>query len=249
MKYMGSKSKIKKYICPIIQQYIDCNNIDTYIEPFVGGANVIDNIKAKNRIGGDNNEYLIELFQYLQKDGVLPEAVSRELYNDVRKNIHTKKYPEWVIGAVGFLASFNGRFFDGGYAKESHTKDGRKRNYYKEAKRNIEKQFSSGTLDDVNFIFTSYEFFTNTSNSLIYCDIPYENTSKFSTSKNFDYPKFWKWASHMSKNNIVLVSETSTPVNYLEDNHYKCIWSQEVLRTIKATNKFKSEEKLFLINS
>lgn len=38
MNYMGSKSKIAKHIVPIIQSYVDKNNIDTYIEPFVGGG-------------------------------------------------------------------------------------------------------------------------------------------------------------------------------------------------------------------
>ena len=38
MKYLGSKSRIARYIAPIIQDCIDTNNISTYIEPFVGGA-------------------------------------------------------------------------------------------------------------------------------------------------------------------------------------------------------------------
>ena len=37
MKYMGSKSRIAKYIAPILQECIDSNNVTTYIEPFVGG--------------------------------------------------------------------------------------------------------------------------------------------------------------------------------------------------------------------
>ena len=47
MKYMGSKSRIAKDIVPIIQKCINDNNIDIYIEPFVGGANIIDKIKCK----------------------------------------------------------------------------------------------------------------------------------------------------------------------------------------------------------
>ena len=47
MKYMGSKSRIAKYIVPIIQNYIDDYNIKTYVEPFCGGCNVIDKINAK----------------------------------------------------------------------------------------------------------------------------------------------------------------------------------------------------------
>lgn len=38
MVYQGSKSRIKKYILPIIQNCIYKNNVDTYIEPFVGGG-------------------------------------------------------------------------------------------------------------------------------------------------------------------------------------------------------------------
>lgn len=250
MKYMGSKSKIKKYICPIIQKYIDTNGIETYIEPFVGGANVIDSIKAKNRIGGDNNEYLIEFLKFMQQDGKLPDDdVSRDLYNDVRNNKNTDKYPKWYIGAIGFLASYNGKFFDGGYAQEQILPNGKKRNYYQEGKRNVEKQFSLKTLLDINFIHTDYEFFSNISNSLIYCDIPYENTQQFSTSKNFDYYKFWNWAKLMSKNNIVLVSEVNEPIKYLEPNQYKCIWQQEIIRSQNVNNKFKATEKLFIINA
>lgn len=49
MKYMGSKSRIAKDIVPIIQSYINNNDIDMYIEPFVGGANVIDKIKCNKK--------------------------------------------------------------------------------------------------------------------------------------------------------------------------------------------------------
>lgn len=38
MKYLGSKSRIAKYIVPIIQKCIDENNITEYYEPFVGGG-------------------------------------------------------------------------------------------------------------------------------------------------------------------------------------------------------------------
>lgn len=45
MKYIGSKKRISKYIRPILQEYIDKNNISIYYEPFVGGSNMIDEIK------------------------------------------------------------------------------------------------------------------------------------------------------------------------------------------------------------
>ena len=42
-----------------------------------------------------------------------------------------------------------------------------------------------------------------------------------------------------SHRNIVLISEQKAP------NDFKCIWEQEVSRSIKATDKSKSIEKLF----
>ena len=76
MKYMGSKSRIKKHIIPILQNIIDKNNIETYIEPFAGGMNVIDSIKCKNRIANDISTPLIELFKALVNGVELPKEVS-----------------------------------------------------------------------------------------------------------------------------------------------------------------------------
>ena len=240
MKYMGSKSRIKKYIVPILQQIIDCNNIEIYIEPFVGGANVIDSIKCNNKIGGDNSEPLIELLKYVRDGGVLPEEVPKELYDDVRSNKNTNKYEKWFVGAIGFLASYNGRYFDGGYAKTVTTKSGSIRNYYDEAKRNILQQAKD--LQGIKFKYGEYTQFSDVKNTLIYCDIPYKDKKQYGTSKNFDYKTFWEWAKKMSENNIVIVSEEQAPENF------KCIWEQEITRTQDNTKRFKATEKLFILN-
>lgn len=67
LKYMGSKSRVAKYIVPIIQEKIDKNSVTTYIEPFVGGCNVIDKIRCENKIGSDKHKYLIEMLTNLDK--------------------------------------------------------------------------------------------------------------------------------------------------------------------------------------
>ena len=46
-----------------VQKYIDDYGIEKYIEPFVGGANIIDKIHCKRRIGADKNKYLIALLK------------------------------------------------------------------------------------------------------------------------------------------------------------------------------------------
>ena len=65
MKYMGSKARLSKDLAPIINKLIKKNCIDTYIEPFVGGANMIQHIECKNKIGSDINKYLIAMWHDL----------------------------------------------------------------------------------------------------------------------------------------------------------------------------------------
>lgn len=53
MKYIGSKAKIAADIVPILQGYINEYGIKQYVEPFVGGFNIIDKIECENRLGND----------------------------------------------------------------------------------------------------------------------------------------------------------------------------------------------------
>lgn len=239
MKYMGSKSRIAKHIVPIIQSYVGDDK--NYLEPFCGGCNVIDKIKTTGiKVASDENKYLIALFKHIQTEGKLLEEVPRELYSDVRAN--KDKYDNWYVGCVGFLASYNGRFFDGGYAKSGYekTKNGeRYRDYYQEAKNNILKQANS--INDVAFLHINYRFL-KPKNSVVYCDPPYKNTKQYSNSANFNHDEFWDIMREWSKDNIVLISELTAP------DDFKCIWEQEVSRSIKATDKGKAKEKLFILN-
>ena len=100
MKYMGSKSRIAKSVVPILQSYIKENNIELYLEPFVGGANIIDKIKCKQKIGNDINRPLIALLNYVKNDGILINEVSKDFYDEVKNN--QDKYEDWIVGCVGF---------------------------------------------------------------------------------------------------------------------------------------------------
>lgn len=244
MKYMGSKSRIAKHIVPIIQEKIKKNNIKTYIEPFCGGCNIIDKIQCETKVASDNHKYLIEMFKNLNSIEDLPEFITKEHYSEVRNcfNKELLEYPDWYIGAVGFFASYNGRFFDGGYAGIVHTKAGTERNYYDEAKRNLLEQIPS--LDNIQFLYGDYEdLYSNQNNCMFYCDIPYKGTKQYGSSKNFDYDRFWKWANKMSEKNIVLVSEHEAP------SDWTCIWQQEVKRTIDNNKRVNAIEKLFELRS
>lgn len=244
---MGSKSRIAKYIVPIIQGYIDNNNITKYVEPFVGGANVIDKVECEQKYGHDKNKYLIALLKRVSSGGQLYDSVPKELYNKARtafNNGGTSELEDWEIGNIGFIASFNGRWFDGGYAKTGYekTKNGQRlRNYYEEAKNNIITQ--SKNLEGIIFTCCDYKNSIELpydNNMLIYCDPPYKGTKQYANAMDFDYDEFWETVRLWSKYNTVLISEQSAP------NDFNCIWEQEVSRSIKAMDKSKSTEKLFI---
>lgn len=232
---MGSKSRIAKHIVPILQNAIDESGYN-YYEPFCGGCNIIDKIKAKKRYASDNNKYLIALWKYLinNPNNNYPEEIPYELYSDVRS--YKENYEDWYVGYVGFLASYNGRFFDGGYAKTIISKTGNVRNYYDEAKRNIMKQIKD--LTDVKFAITDYRD-AHPRNLVIYVDPPYANTKQYSTSKNFDYNEFWQIMCEWSKNNIVFISEENAP------DDFEVVWQQEVTRTQDNRKREIAVEKLF----
>lgn len=238
---MGSKGRIVDDILPIIQQRIKDYNIKTYIEPFCGGCNVIDKVECEKKIASDNHKYLIAMFKNLDKIQNLPEFVTKEHYSEVRDCFNEGKiyFPDWYIGAIGFLASYNGRFFDGGYAGLVNTKAGIVRNYYDEAKRNLLEQIPR--LQNIEFEHIDYTYYTDFEDCLFYLDPPYKGTKQYGLSKGFDHDRFWSWVRHLSNKNIVLISEHEAP------SDFECIWAQEIKRTIDNNKRVKAVEKLFKI--
>ena len=142
MKYIGSKSKIAKYIVPIIQEYIDKTNSHIYIEPFVGGANIIDKIKCNTRYGFDADNISIDVLTHFVKHpedlDCLPKNLSREQYYYIRDN--KQVFPDWYRSAVLLFGSYNSRVYGGCYGASTTTKSGKTRNYYREAINNLQKQ-------------------------------------------------------------------------------------------------------------
>ena len=146
MKYMGSKNRIAKYILPIILK--DRKEGQYYVEPFVGGANMIDKVDGL-RIGADYNEFNISLFKGIQDGFVPPDNVSEDEYRNARIN----KEVTPLISFIGYGCSYSGKWF-GGFAR-GNTNKGIPRNYCLESKNNIMKQ--SLNLTGVNFIHSSYQ--------------------------------------------------------------------------------------------
>lgn len=173
----------------------------------------------------------------LQSGWQPPNELSKEMYNDIKNN--KDKYGKSLVAIAGFCATYNAKWF-GGYAGIVTTKIGTKRNYYDEAIRNIQKQILN--LMDVEFIHANYTYFNNYQNCLIYCDPPYQDTTQYGISRDFDYKEFWNWIRAMSKNNIVLVSEYNAP------DDFKCIFEKTLTTTLDKNSRKKDTEKLFTYN-
>lgn len=238
--YLGSKAKYSGSIAPILQKCIDDNNIDTYIECFVGGANMIEHIQCKHRYGYDRSDTLIALLTQMRDDfdKVLKDG-NRQLWDKGKAYVKDGIMPDDMtlaeIGAMEFFASFSNGGFPRGYAKNVPG-----RNYFNEAYRNAEKQASN--LKGIEFGCQNYwELDPNTTGAVIYNDSPYAATKQYGYARQgkFDFDKYHQWCREISKNNYVFISEQAMP------DDFEIIWEQECKRTAGKDNNFKAVERLF----
>lgn len=238
MKYVGSKNRLAKELAPIIQSYVNDPSIKGYIEPFVGGANMIDKIVCDKKLGFDSHKYLIALLEKARTEPQdFPTNFTENFYNDVRLN--KDKYANWIVGLVGFC-SFGAKWFGGyprGYKEDKITP----RDIVNESIRNLLKQASNPNFKSCRFYNKSFQSLPKDKikGYVIYCDPPYRDTTKYSTS-DFPYDEFYQWCRDMSKDNIVLISEYNMP----ED--FECIWSKTLKCSLNKNSRSDKLEKLFV---
>jgi len=232
MKYTGSKNNIAKYILPIM---LKDRNGKNWVEPFVGGANMIDKVDGY-RFGYDNNEYLICLLNHVKNGGFIEKReISKEEWYHVKEN--KDLYPKWYVGLIGVLASYNGNWFSA-YGGGSKTKEGNYRNYFDEGIRGLIKQDLTG----IDFVFSDYKNIDFKELSIIYCDPPYAGTTKY--KDDFDHDKFWQWCREKCEDgHRVFVSEYNAPDDFV------CVWSGELSVTVQKSGTKKATERLFVHKS
>ena len=236
MKYMGSKRKIRKEIIDVMMSY-RLNN-EPFIDMFCGGCHVVEMVDGI-RIANDKNRYLIAMWEGLLEDRKRPYIIDKELYSRARceyNNGTNIEFDDFLIGWIGFMGSYNGRFFDGGYS--GHDVNGR--DYISENIRNTESQIHN--LRGVIFSSLDYSELMLYKPCIIYCDIPYRDTKQYSISKDFDYDKFYGWCFAMRDlGHIVFVSEYNMP------DGFECVWSKEVTNSLNTTKTYKPIEKLYIV--
>ncbi len=141
------------------------------------------------------------------------------------KEIHLDSFVGWV----GFNCSYSGKFLSG-YAGKTKTKLGTVRDYQAEAHKNVAKQLP--LLEGVEFTYGNYWEIEIPPQSIIYCDPPYQGTSKYNKIESFNHDRFWKWCDEMVENgHQVFVSEYNAPEGW------NCVWQKDAKSSLSANGK------------
>ena len=228
MKYMGSKRRVAKYILPIM--LAERKPDQWWVEPFVGGGNMIDKVEGK-RLGADAFKYTIEaLISIRDCLDDLPKDNTEFTEGDYRKLKLSDNYRH--KGYAGFTFSYGGRWL-GGWGRD---REGR-RDYVNEAYKNATEQ--SPKLKGVVLVHSDYRNLEIPKNSLIYCDPPYMGVKEYRIK--FNHNLFWQWCRDKAREgHTVFVSEYTAP------DDFECLWQKEIVSSLTQDTGAKTGiEKLF----
>lgn len=234
---MGSKSRIAKYILPIILK--DRKPDQWYVEPFVGGANMIDKVDG-NRLGADSNHFVIDALVMI-RDNIesIPKSNNEFTEQDYKNCRSDHSFSCGLVGYAGIAFSFGAKWF-GGWSRGKNSK-GEPRDYVAEQYRAAVKQ--NKKLQGCNLLPVSYLDLKVPDKSIIYCDSPYKGTTQY--KDKFDHDEYWSWCrEQVKKGHKVFISEYDAP------SDFTCVWQQELNCSVaKEGGHKKATEKLFVHNS
>tara|TARA_R110002111_G_scaffold26744_4_gene57625 strand:+ start:1808 stop:2530 length:723 start_codon:yes stop_codon:yes gene_type:complete len=230
---MGSKARIAKHILPIMLK--NRKEGQWWVEPFVGGANMIDKVDG-NRLGADISQHLIIALLMVRDE---PELIPKN-NKEYTKEMYIKARTSELTNPVDCFAMFNysfGATFKGSWAKNSKGTD-----YVKECVKNILVQ--SENINGVDLMCCGYQDLGIPSNSLIYCDPPYKGTFKYKGTKSINHDVFFEWCrDKVKEGHTVFISEYNAPEDFI------CVWKKEVNSNANAKSTNRAIEKLFVHKS
>ena len=186
------------------------------------------------RIASDICSYLIAFYKELQQSNLFPlKTLSEERYNEL-KQLYKNGICNAEIGFGLYFCSFAGKF-KGGYARS--PKDGYD---FSKGAYNSALRLKLG-IKDVQFYSLDYRelFKILPQRCLIYCDIPYINTTEYRFK--FDHESYWKFIREQSNNHDIYTS------SYIAPEDFSCVWQIErkTCLNTKSGGKEDRTEKLF----
>lgn len=229
---MGSKARHAKHIVPFLMEGHDQAN--WYIEPFMGGGNMLSNVPAKHKWGNDTAGYAVALLEAVASGWEPPETLTQDEYYDIKCS--PDKYDAAKVGFAMYCCSYASKEW-GGYARNKPN-EGKNSSYPAGSAANLNAQRPG--LIGTKFTCMSYLDLKIPNDSTVYCDPPYAATTGY--GGDFDNEQFWRWASDLSMRCRVFVSEYTSP------DEWKCIWEKTVSKYVtKKDDKYdKATEKLFI---
>lgn len=258
MKYMGSKRLIAREILPIILEGRKPGQ--WFVEPFVGGGNLIDQVEAwtpegtngSPRMGSDVNKYVIALLIAARDGWVPPDEVSEAQYKQIKDD--PDSVPMYLAAFVMFCCSFSSNW-GAGYGREKRA-DGQMHGVADVSHRTILRQAPkwAGT----HFVCSDYLNCPVPKDAIVYCDPPYAGRTAYKTDsspestcyRKFDHERFWEWCDNLvlKRGHKVFVSEYTAPP------HWTHVWEKVVNNNIDRNSPFQRQhdksktgtEKLFV---
>lgn len=210
MQYMGGKAKIARRLVDAILADTSCR--DRWLEPFVGGGNVMEYASPQfaQSVGADLHLDLILMWQAVTA-GWTPPDMSRSRYDELKNSS-----PSAERGYAGFGASFGGKWF-GGYGVS--PRDGE---VWRASQRSVSRQGSVFREHGVRFVHGSFNTWEPPAGTVVYCDPPYAGTTGYSTG-GFDHDGFYRTLLCWSRTCDVYVSEYGIPAHVPA----RLVWQRE----------------------
>lgn len=239
MKYLGGKQRLGKHLSPFLHDLWESNKdkmkLNGYVEPFCGSLGVfkhMTDLDVKTTCDAyDYHPDLIQMWTEVQNGTFqCPTSVSEEEYLEAKQ----LPSPNAKKAFVGFGMSFGGRYF-GAYAQK-YT-NGKHEDFCKEMSNSLKRITPTIQKPRVRFAQKDYRKLSP-KRKFIYCDPPYAQTKypikyRRDTKKYdiFDNDEFWNKVRQWSKDNFVVVSETTAPDDFVE------IWNQTRYRSAAQSSK------------
>lgn len=222
MHYLGSKARHAKEIVAITLANRRPDQI--YVEPFVGGGNVIVNVpQGAGRIANDKNYAMVALLDALGNRGWLPpETMTQAEWRKVMKLKSGLDEAPWDVQALYAFAATGptfGSMWAGQWAKDYPGMEGTR---YRQAREAAIRDIPG--LTGIEFHHGSFADLVIPDRALVYCDPPYSGTTGYSGAKtiikvdeslgknDWKTNAFWKWADALVDRGChVFVSEYKGP--------------------------------------
>lgn len=238
MQYMGGKSMIARSLVAAILS--DTGLRDVWFEPFVGGANVMEQAAPHFRVsvGADAHPDLISMWRAVTEESWSPPGeLTKGEYLGLRGAAVSP-----LRGFAGFGCSFGGKWF-GGWAGD-HDRSGTRDPLLKVSIREVSRQGLVFRTADTRFRESLFGGLTPPDGSVVYCDPPYRGTTGYETGA-LDQTEFYATLRQWSgRGCAVYVSEYREPMGV----PFREVWSRQKRKVLEASqNREVVTERLFRI--